>query len=79
MIFRSCSTLRTLNDGNKGLFLTMGNAGFRPSAVFPTGRNVMMLLEGQTYHGVVTLAGPLKRRRVAWEFESLDVRSCFKS
>ena len=26
-------TLRTLNYGNYGIFLIMGNAGFRPSAV----------------------------------------------
>ena len=26
-------TLRTLNYGNYGVFLIMGNAGFRPSAV----------------------------------------------
>ena len=26
-------TLRTLNYGNYGIFLTMGNAGFCPSAV----------------------------------------------
>ena len=29
-------TLRTLNYGNYGIFLIMGNAGFCPSAVVPT-------------------------------------------
>ena len=28
-------TLRTLNYGNYGIFLTMGNAGFCPSTVVP--------------------------------------------
>ena len=30
---KSCMTLRTLNYGNYGIFLIMGNAGFCPSAV----------------------------------------------
>ena len=32
-------TLRTLNYGNYGIFLTMGNAGFCPSAVRSEGLN----------------------------------------
>ena len=32
---KSCMTLRTLNYGNYGIFLIMGNAGFCPSAVVP--------------------------------------------
>ena len=31
-------TLRTLNYGNYGIFLIMGNAGFCPSAVRPFGK-----------------------------------------
>ena len=30
-----CITLRALNDGNCGIFLTMGKAGFISSAVIP--------------------------------------------
>ena len=30
---KSCMTLRTLNYGNYGIFLIMGNAGFCPSTV----------------------------------------------
>ena len=30
---KSCITLRTLNYGNYGIFLIMGNAGFCPSTV----------------------------------------------
>ena len=33
MTLISCTTLRTLNYGNYGLFLLMGNAGFIPSTV----------------------------------------------
>ena len=33
MIEKSCSTSRTLNYGNYGIFLIMGNAGFLSSAV----------------------------------------------
>ena len=32
---KSCMTLRTLNYGNYGIFLIMGNAGFCPSTVQP--------------------------------------------
>ena len=32
---KSCMTLRTLNYGNYGIFLIMGNAGFCPSTVEP--------------------------------------------
>ena len=36
MIYKkSCNTLRTLNDGNYGIFLIMGNAGFVSSIVSP--------------------------------------------
>ena len=31
--YKSCITLRTLNYGNNGIFLVMGNAGFVSSAV----------------------------------------------
>ena len=34
---KSCMTLRTLNYGNYGIFLIMGNAGFCPSTVGPFG------------------------------------------
>ena len=34
---KSCMTLRTLNYGNYGIFLIMGNAGFCPSTVGPLG------------------------------------------
>ena len=33
MTLKSCMTLRTLNYGNYGIFLIMGNAGFCPSTV----------------------------------------------
>ena len=33
MIYKSCITLRTLNDGNSGIFLILGHAGFISSAV----------------------------------------------
>ena len=34
---KSCMTLRTLNYGNYGIFLIMGNAGFCPSAILLPG------------------------------------------
>ena len=46
-------TLRTLNYGNYGIFLIMGNAGFCPSTV-------LILVQGQGLGsgGDVTYAGP---------------------
>ena len=43
-------TLRTLNYGNYGIFLIMGNAGFRPSAVLYTWAKVLVGLARQKRH-----------------------------
>ena len=42
---KSCMTLRTLNYGNYGIFLIMGNAGFCPSAVWTTKKALQWSLE----------------------------------
>ena len=41
-------TLRTLDYGNYGIFLTMGNAGFCPSAVAPGSLEVRGVSRGQS-------------------------------
>ena len=40
----SCITLRTLNYGNYGIFLMMGNAGFTPSTVITRRRSKIVII-----------------------------------
>ena len=49
-------TLRTLNYGNYGIFLNMGNAGFCPSAVVPT-----IKLKVQTFLGLMNSTAKVLR------------------
>ena len=50
-------TLRTLNYGNYGIFLIMGNAGFCPSAVLkPNSRK----------KGTLIIKGPLRILGIVW-------------
>ena len=50
-------TLRTLNYGNYGIFLMMGNAGFCPSAVFLTSSQELAAAQGLQSKVGVSRAG----------------------
>ena len=56
-------TLRTLNYGNYGIFLIMGNAGFCPSAVGPKSPDLPFACQAQPEEAVKSELQDTRRKR----------------